>query len=280
MDLEGLAEEVRRAVPADEGACVRRLIALRWGTRGFCCPTCGWRRWTPVRSRPRVRSCAGCGRQTSVTSGTLLHRTRVDLRVWFLAAALLMREEGCQARELAARADVHLQTAWRILHRLRTGAAESQLLLRGAVEHGSVPVTLRRPCRPNVATARVQVVADGSGACVAAADTDPDPLIARHAPHVAPEVPSEARRRGTRRVWTELRTTHQWVSERWLGRYLAGIAFKVGHAGAPPEIWLRCALTAKRRTFEELAPPLPAHWLRVRQRRALGTRRPRAYGWR
>ena len=29
--------------------------------------------------------CAACGRQTSVTAGTLFHRSKLDLRLWFRA---------------------------------------------------------------------------------------------------------------------------------------------------------------------------------------------------
>jgi hypothetical protein len=37
----------------------------------------------------RLWQCKGCGRQISVTAGTVLHRTRVPLTVWFWAAYLV-----------------------------------------------------------------------------------------------------------------------------------------------------------------------------------------------
>ena len=55
--------------------------------------------------------CAGCGYKASVTAGTLLHKTRTDLRKWLLAIWLLRRK---------------------ITHAMRRG--EHELLLRGVVE--------------------------------------------------------------------------------------------------------------------------------------------------
>lgn len=276
MELGGLPAELVSGLPGSDEECVERLIRLRWGKDGFRCTRCRGRRWSVVRSRPRVRSCGGCGRQTSVTSGTLLHRTRVDLRVWFLGAALLMRAEGCQARELAWRTGIHVQTAWRILHRLRTGATEGgAFLLRGAVSFGSTIAKMRRPCTPWALWLPVKVVADASGGVVAR--TVPErmttTLIAQHAPHVEPGAARAARatraaQRWAWRIQRQLKETHHWVSERWLPRYLGTRAFRESHEGADRvEALLRSGLNARARAFEDLAPPMEGHWVRVRERR-------------
>ena len=69
-----LAEFERRF--ATEEACRAYLAQLRW-PEGFRCPKCGGRKTWPV-GRVLVE-CAACGRQTSVTAGTILQDTRTPL---------------------------------------------------------------------------------------------------------------------------------------------------------------------------------------------------------
>jgi predicted RNA-binding Zn-ribbon protein involved in translation (DUF1610 family) len=72
---------------ADELACLEYLAASRW-PEGFRCPGCGdGRAW--VLARRHLWECAACGRQTSVTAGTVLHNTRTPLTLWFWAAYLV-----------------------------------------------------------------------------------------------------------------------------------------------------------------------------------------------
>ena len=67
---------------ASEEACRDYLFALRWPD-GFRCPRCGHERAWPVRKV--WFECARCGRQTSVTAGTIFQDTRKPLRLWFRA---------------------------------------------------------------------------------------------------------------------------------------------------------------------------------------------------
>ena len=69
----------------DEAACIAALAELRW-PNGSLCAGCAGRAAYQLAARPRVFECAGCGRQHSVTAGTVLHRTRTPLRKWFAAA--------------------------------------------------------------------------------------------------------------------------------------------------------------------------------------------------
>ena len=74
----------------DDHACIDYLEWLRWPD-GFRCPRCvsraGWRlssgRW----------ECAVCARQTSVTAGTIFHRTGTPLSTWFAAAWLVTAQK-------------------------------------------------------------------------------------------------------------------------------------------------------------------------------------------
>src|SRR5271170_5983874 len=67
---------------ADDAACRDYLVRLRW-PEGFRCPKCrGADHWVTARG---LRHCRGCGRQTSVTAGTLFADTHLPLRLWFEA---------------------------------------------------------------------------------------------------------------------------------------------------------------------------------------------------
>ena len=82
---------------------VRRIVArLRW-PEGFRCPVCGGdRAWQTSTAHWK---CAGCGRKTSVTAGTIFHRTRTPLSTWFAAIWLVTSQKnGASAQESARHA--------------------------------------------------------------------------------------------------------------------------------------------------------------------------------
>ena len=72
---------------ASEEDCRRHLVACRWPD-GFACPRCGARDAYELAVRELLQ-CGSCRHQASVTAGTVLHRTRVPLRLWFAAAYLV-----------------------------------------------------------------------------------------------------------------------------------------------------------------------------------------------
>lgn len=74
-----------------EEACEAFLADLRWPD-GFVCPKCGGTKAWAISTR-RQCECAACRHQTSTTAGTILHRTKTDLTVWFLAAFLMITDK-------------------------------------------------------------------------------------------------------------------------------------------------------------------------------------------
>jgi len=69
-----------------EDACRTYLVQLRWPD-GFRCPACGHGKAWPVRHV--LLECGRCGRQTSVTAGTIFQDTRTPLTTWFRAMWLI-----------------------------------------------------------------------------------------------------------------------------------------------------------------------------------------------
>jgi transposase-like protein len=112
--------EFQRRFP-DDAACLEYLAASRWPD-GYRCPACGGKRaW--VLTRRHLWQCAACGHQASVRAGTVLHRTRLPLSLWFWAAYLVSTHTpGISALQLRRQLGIgRYETAWMMLHKLRRG---------------------------------------------------------------------------------------------------------------------------------------------------------------
>lgn len=101
----------------DEG-CRDYLFRMRW-PEGFRCPRCGKDKAWPVGSM--LYECAGCGYQSSVTAGTVFHRSHQPLSVWFRAIWWITSQKtGASALGLQRVLDLgSYRTAWMMLHKLR-----------------------------------------------------------------------------------------------------------------------------------------------------------------
>ena len=102
---------------ATEAACRRYLADLRWPA-GFRCPGCGGATAWPVG---HLWECRACGRQTSVTAGTIFQDTRTPLTTWFRAMWWVTgTKTGTSALGLQRILGLgSYQTAWAWLHKLR-----------------------------------------------------------------------------------------------------------------------------------------------------------------
>jgi predicted RNA-binding Zn-ribbon protein involved in translation (DUF1610 family) len=67
---------------SDETACAQYLIATRWPV-GFVCPGCGGGKAWRLETKAWTFECANCGRQISVTAGTIMHHSKLPLTAWF-----------------------------------------------------------------------------------------------------------------------------------------------------------------------------------------------------
>ncbi len=84
----------------DETSCAAFLLEQRW-PEGFVCPGCGGQRAAALKSRAYTYECLDCGRQTSATAGTVMHRSKLPLTTWFWAAHLMAtHSNGMSARQL------------------------------------------------------------------------------------------------------------------------------------------------------------------------------------
>jgi transposase-like protein len=119
----------------DEVLCGEHLAAQRW-PNGFVCPRCGGRSRGYMASR-RVHECAGCGYQSSVTAGTIFHKTRTPLTSWFWAIYRMSQDKkGISALQLSKEIGVSYPTAWLMQHKIRKAMADRDrgYRLQGLIE--------------------------------------------------------------------------------------------------------------------------------------------------
>ena len=104
---------------ATEDDCRAYWIEARWGGKPACARCRSTRVWSVHEGRHF--ECAECGHQTSLTSGTLLEKTRKPFKMWFRAVfEISSRRNGISAKELERIMGFgSYKTAWTWLHKLR-----------------------------------------------------------------------------------------------------------------------------------------------------------------
>lgn len=128
-----------------EAGCLEYLQNLRWPD-GFICPKCGSDdKW---RTKRNLYHCSQCGIQTSVTAGTIFHRTRKPLSLWFRAMWHITGQKyGANALGLQRILDLgSYHTAWQWLHKLRRAMVRpGRDQLNGIVEIDETYVGGKKP---------------------------------------------------------------------------------------------------------------------------------------
>lgn len=117
-----------------ESQCREYLFQKRWPGR-FRCPKCG--ETQHCRLSNGAIQCARCHHQTTVTAGTVMHRSHVPLTKWFLAMYFVSQDKrGISAVQLQSMVSVTYKTAWYMLARIRKamGQRDDTHQLSGVVE--------------------------------------------------------------------------------------------------------------------------------------------------
>ena len=128
----------------DETSCAAFLFERRW-PEGFVCPACGNGHAASLKSRVHTYECLGCGRQTSITAGTVMHRSKLPLTVWFWAAHLMAtHSNGMSALQFEAQLGITYKTAWLLAQKLRRSMIDPQREpLEGVVEVDQAEIPFR-----------------------------------------------------------------------------------------------------------------------------------------
>jgi predicted RNA-binding Zn-ribbon protein involved in translation (DUF1610 family) len=129
----------------DQAACARYLVAARW-PNGFVCPGCGGGKAWRLETKAWTYECAGCGRQISVTAGTIMHHSKLPLTAWFWAAYLMAtHSNGISVLQLQRQLGFgSYKTAWLICAKLRCSMlAPGRSPLAGLVELDETEIACR-----------------------------------------------------------------------------------------------------------------------------------------
>jgi hypothetical protein len=121
------------------------LAALRWPD-GFTCPGCGVSKAWRLETKSWTYQCARCGRQTSVTAGTIMHHSKLPLTTWFWAAYVMATQpSGISALQLQCELGLgSYKTAWLLCAKLRRSMlVPDGAPLCGAVEVGTTEIAHR-----------------------------------------------------------------------------------------------------------------------------------------
>ena len=115
--------------------CRDHVFERRWPD-GFSCERCRHRRCYWLATKSNVCECAGCGRQVSILTGTIFEQTKTGLSTWFLAIYLFASSKGgISALELQRQLGFKSnQTAWVWLLKIRAAMAVRGAPLEGRVE--------------------------------------------------------------------------------------------------------------------------------------------------
>ncbi len=115
--------------PTDE-ACLERLMQVQYGGTEITCPACGVAeaKFHAMHTR-KAFACQECGHHIYPCAGTIFHKSRTPLTMWFYAMYLMTStRSGVAAKELERALGVTYKTAWRMAHELRK--------LMAAADHG------------------------------------------------------------------------------------------------------------------------------------------------
>jgi hypothetical protein len=99
-----------------------------------------------LRGKAHTFECAGCGRQTSVTAGTVMHGSKLALTTWFQAVWLMAtHKNGFSARQMREQLNLgSYKSAWLLCAKLRRAmVAPERDLLSGLVEADETSVSYR-----------------------------------------------------------------------------------------------------------------------------------------
>jgi transposase-like protein len=132
-----------------EEACTKFLIDSRWPD-GFVCPRCGFNEYYWKAAR-KLLQCKQCGYQVSPTAGTVMHRSKQPLTLWFHAAYLVTTHTpGFSALQFQRQVGLpRYETAFTMLHKLRASMVKSgRDRLSGLVEVDETYVGGEREGKP------------------------------------------------------------------------------------------------------------------------------------
>ncbi len=103
----------------DDDACLEYIRQKKYPQRIDCARCKENALFHRVKGR-RSYACDYCGYQISPTAGTLFHKSRTPLRIWFYVIFQMAHTKGkVSAKHIERETGVTYKTAWRMCNRIR-----------------------------------------------------------------------------------------------------------------------------------------------------------------
>ena len=122
------------------------ICSRRAGRAALSAPSRGKTEAWELQTKPWTYECAGCGKQTSVTAGTIIHHSKLPLTTWFWAAYLIAtHSNGISALQLQRQLALgSYKSAWLLSAKLRRSIlAPGRTPLAGLVEVDETEIACR-----------------------------------------------------------------------------------------------------------------------------------------
>ena len=104
----------------DDAACLAKIMEIQYGGDTTECQVCQKRTKFHPMTKRRAYACQVCGHHIYPAAGTIFHKSRTKLTVWFFAMYLMTStRHGVAAKEIERQTGVTYKCAWRICHELR-----------------------------------------------------------------------------------------------------------------------------------------------------------------
>jgi transposase-like protein len=119
-----MSADLTNPIFTDEKAARKHLEFLRW-PNGPVCPHCGesGKKITRLKGkshRPGLYKCKSCRKPFTVTMGTILEDSHIELHKWLLAFHLMAAsKKGISSHQLHRMLDITYKSAWFMTHRIR-----------------------------------------------------------------------------------------------------------------------------------------------------------------
>lgn len=127
--------EFTKKFPSEESC--RAYLKRKREEQGIVCSKCGCVHHYYKKNRNEW-ACKKCGHRTTLTSGTVMHGTKLPIMYWFIAIHLLTStKKSFSASEIQRQlGHKRYQPIWELLHKLRSvmGKRDSEYKLLGSVE--------------------------------------------------------------------------------------------------------------------------------------------------
>jgi len=120
----------------DEESAIAYFESRRWPD-GVRCLGCGSASVYNCQAKRRLPlyKCPSCGKQFTVTSGTVMNGTHLPLRAWLFAFHMMGgAKKGISAQQIARHLGITVKSAWHLAHRIRATMTDGPKQFTGIVE--------------------------------------------------------------------------------------------------------------------------------------------------